>query len=466
MSRVLRGFEPHSARSGPDADQRHLPRRLRERQTPSLARGPHARGPAGAPDRPHRERRFPSPSIVRCPHEGPAARGAADLARPLRERLRLRRVRPGRSRLRRPSGAALPALARARSLAAVAALDRRLEPRLVGRLSRAPVLSSGLRAARRRAPRAPPLAALGGDVYRLLCAVVFLAPGLTTYALLARVVGDRWLALPGAFLALTLSADLRGGVEAGLRWGSLTTRLGLAWLPLLALALRPWIEGGRIPRWAPPLAALAILSHPSTLPSVAALLGLATALAFLGRPERRTLWQAGATVGLAFALTAFWSLPFAMRRSWVVPLAWGDLSLGLPADLPGRPVLLALGMTALTAWVAVGIRRRPFDALLAALPLVLVGALPRGRLALPAWLDRDRASAPPRRRRAGVDLGGGARGRRHRRPAPAVPGGPAQPASRRAARDRPRDRAAGSGRPAAHARRCGRRRRRGPPWRS
>ena len=91
-------------------------------------------------------------------------------------------------------------------------------------------------------------------VYHLLCVVVFLAPGVTTYVLLARVLGDRWLALPGAFLALTLSADLRGGVEAGLRWGTLTTRLGLAWLPLLALALRPWFEGGRIPRWAPPLA--------------------------------------------------------------------------------------------------------------------------------------------------------------------------------------------------------------------
>jgi hypothetical protein len=209
-------------------------------------------------------------------------------------------------------------------------------------------------------------------IYRLLCAVVFLAPGLATYALLARVVGDRWLALPGAFLALTLSADLRGGVEAGLRWGSLTTRLGLAWMPLLALSLRPWIEGGRIPRWAPPLAALAILSHPSMLPSVAVVLGLGTALAFLARPERRTLWQAGITASLAFALTAFWSLPFLVRRSWVIPLAWGDLSLGFPADLSGRPVLLALGMTALTAWVAVGIRRRPFDALLAAFPLALL----------------------------------------------------------------------------------------------
>jgi hypothetical protein len=225
--------------------------------------------------------------------------------------------------------------------------------------------------------------------YRLACAVVYLAPGVTTYVLLARVLGDRWLALPGAFLALTLSADLRGGVEAGLRWGTPTTRLGLAWLPLLALSLRPWVEGGRIPKWAPPLAALAIVSHPSTLPSTIALLGLATALALLARPERRTIRQAVVTAGLAVALTAWWTLPFLIRRSWVVPLAWGDLSLGLPADLPGRPVLLALGMTALTAWIAVGIRRRPFDALLAALPLVMaaaflvdVGLFPRGWLAI------------------------------------------------------------------------------------
>src|SRR5262245_37574516 len=209
-------------------------------------------------------------------------------------------------------------------------------------------------------------------VYRFLCAIVFLAPGVTTYALLVRVVADRWLALPAAFLALTLSCDLRGGVDAGLRWGTLTTRLGLAWLPLLALALRPWVEGGRLPRWAPPLAALAILSHPTTLPSVAALLGLTMALALLARPGRTTVRQAAATGVLSFALTAFWSLPLVVRRAWVVPLAWSDLSLGLPGDVAGRPVLLALGMAALTAWIAVAIRRRPFDAVIAALPLVLV----------------------------------------------------------------------------------------------
>src|SRR5262245_32897591 len=194
-------------------------------------------------------------------------------------------------------------------------------------------------------------------VYRLLCVIVFLAPGVATYALLARVVGDRWLALPPAFLALALSADLNGGVEAGLRWGGLTTRLGLAWLPLLALALRPWIESGRLPRWAPPLAALAILSHPTTVPAVAAMLGLAALLALLAHPGRGTVLQAVTTVVLTFTLTAFWSLPFVVRRTWVVPLAWGDLSLGFPSDLGGRPVLLLLGMVALSAWVAVGLRR-------------------------------------------------------------------------------------------------------------
>ena len=209
-------------------------------------------------------------------------------------------------------------------------------------------------------------------VYRLLCAVIFLAPGVTTYALVARVVGNRWLALPPAFLALVVSADLRSGVEAAVRWGGLTTRLAVAWLPLLALSLRPWIETGRPPRWAPVLAALALLSHPAVLPAVAVMVVLGTALALLARPGRATLVQAGALSILTASLTAFWILPFAVRRAWVVPLAWGDLTVGLPGDLAGRPVLLGLGMAALSAWIAVGIRRRPFDALLATLPLALL----------------------------------------------------------------------------------------------
>src|SRR4029077_14449179 len=102
-------------------------------------------------------------SIVGCLYEGLAARGAAPLARSLRRRLRLRGSWAGRPRLRRPPGTALPPLARARSLTAVDLLDRRLESRLVGRLSRAPVLPTGIRDPGRSDPDRPPLAPLDRD---------------------------------------------------------------------------------------------------------------------------------------------------------------------------------------------------------------------------------------------------------------------------------------------------------------
>ena len=246
-------------------------------------------------------------------------------------------------------------------------------------------------------------------VYRLLCGVVFLAPGVTTYVLLARVVGDRWLALPPAFLALVLSADLRGGVEAGLRWGMLTTRLGLAWLPLLALALRPWVEGGRLPRWAPPLAALALLSHPSTLPSVVALLGLATALSLLARPDRRTV-AAGRRHGrlrpapdglLESAVRGASSLgdPAGLGRPFARAPRRRRGAAGAPGAGHGRPVRLG--------------RRRDSPATVRRPPRRAAtppgGTPPRRRLALPARVVRGRARSAPRRSRPGLCVGRGPR---------------------------------------------------------
>ena len=57
------------------------------------------------------------------------------------------------------------------------------------------------------------------------------------------MLGDPWLALPGAFVALTLSAGCRSGVEEGLHWGLIAARLGWGVLPLLALCLLGWAEG-------------------------------------------------------------------------------------------------------------------------------------------------------------------------------------------------------------------------------
>jgi hypothetical protein len=211
-------------------------------------------------------------------------------------------------------------------------------------------------------------------VYRLLAGLVLLLPGLSTYFLLARVLEDRWLALPPAFVALTLSATLGSGVEQSVRWGMLTSRLSLGLLPFLALALRPWLEHRRVPVWAPPAAAAVVLAHPANLPAVVVLLVLATLGALAAAPGWRTTVQGAAVAGLAALLTAFWTLPFLVRRSWMVPLAWGDSTLtALLAEVWARPLLVGAALAAPLAWVAVGLHRRLFGAFLAALPVVLAG---------------------------------------------------------------------------------------------
>jgi hypothetical protein len=213
-------------------------------------------------------------------------------------------------------------------------------------------------------------------VYRLLCAAILLLPAVTTWLLLARLLDDGWLALPPAFLALALSGGLRGGVEEAMRWGILTPRLSLGLLPLLALALRPWVDAGRAPVWAPIAVAAIVLAHPAHAPVAAGMVALAAMLALALRPRRATLADLAAVVGIAGALVAFWLLPFLARRRFVVPLAWGDVGLGgFVAAARARPILLLLGAAAVLAWGAVVARRRPSDALVAALPLVTAGVV-------------------------------------------------------------------------------------------
>src|SRR6185369_1283460 len=112
------------------------------------------------------------------------------------------------------------------------------------------------------------LGALGADTaYQMLLWVIYLLPGATTYFLLVRALGRPWLALPGAFLALTLSGGSRSGVEEGLRWGLIAARLGWALLPLLAFCLRPWTERAKPPLAAALILALIILIHPAHAPA-------------------------------------------------------------------------------------------------------------------------------------------------------------------------------------------------------
>ena len=227
------------------------------------------------------------------------------------------------------------------------------------------------------------LGAIGPEgAYRALLWAVLLLPGVTTYALLLRALGSGWLALPGAFLALVVSAETRSGLEEGLRWGLVSARLGWALLPALGLSLMGWLDGAARPGAATPLLlAAVILLHPAHAPIAGAAVLLAAALA-PGAAEARAR-QAAIAVSLGVGLAAFWLLPLIAHLSLALPLAWGDASLRrLAGRLVDYPILAAATAATVAAWVW-HLRRAPADRRIAwllsvapaALALVLADAL-------------------------------------------------------------------------------------------
>lgn len=184
--------------------------------------------------------------------------------------------------------------------------------------------------------------------YQVLLWIVFLLPGLSTYLLLARVMGNPWLALPGAFLALTLSGGSRSGVEEGMRWGLVAARLGWGVLPLLGLSLCGWLEGRRPPIAAPVLLAAIILIHPAHTAAGIALVLLA---AWYGPgPPVTRLGQAAVLTLAGIGLAAFWLLPLLAHLDMALPLAWGDPTLATIArGLAGQPLLIVLIVVSVVA---------------------------------------------------------------------------------------------------------------------
>lgn len=238
-----------------------------------------------------------------------------------------------------------------------------------------------------------------GVAYQAWLWVAYAAPGVAVYALLARRLGDGAAALPGAFIALALSAGLASGVEGGVHIGMASARLAWALLALLPLALDRWTDedAASLPRARVALLLAAIaLCHPAQVPTAVAALGLAaTARPPLG-PRLRSAALALAT---GAALTAIWSLPLLARLADTRALAWGALDPRAPADrLVHEPLLAALiVLAAATPWLA----RARADRALARLPgtaAVLVAAdyvllepfgvrwLPADRVADGAWL--------------------------------------------------------------------------------
>ncbi|MBI3028259.1 MAG: hypothetical protein HYY64_01955 [Candidatus Rokubacteria bacterium] len=210
-------------------------------------------------------------------------------------------------------------------------------------------------------------------VYKVLLWIIYLLPGVTAFWLLARILPSPWLALPAAFVTLTLSAGTRSGVEEGLRWGLIAARLGWGLLPMLALSLVRWQErGGRLPLLAAPLLAGIVLTHPAHAPAG---VGLVLLAAFFGEGSRRDRFrQAAWILVVSGGLTAFWTLPLFAHLNSALPLAWGEFSAAaLGRDLLRRPLLVVLVAGWLAGWVAAArasALSRPAFGLLALLPLL------------------------------------------------------------------------------------------------
>ncbi len=186
-------------------------------------------------------------------------------------------------------------------------------------------------------------------VYQILLWLAWLLPGVAVYVLLRRALGDPWLALPGAFVALTLSAGCRSGVEEGLRWGLIAARLGWGVLPLLALCLLRWAGGAaRPPLASAALFAAVILLHPAHASAAAVLVALA---ALHAAPRRRRLGEAGLLLAAGLGLAAIWLLPLLAHLRMALPLAWADATLvALGRRLGSQPLLLGLALLSLVAW--------------------------------------------------------------------------------------------------------------------
>ena len=233
------------------------------------------------------------------------------------------------------------------------------------------------------------LGALGIDAaYHVLVWLAYAAPGFATFLLLARLLGNGWAALPGAFVALTLSAGLASGVEGGVHVGMGAARLAWAALPLLLWLL------ARSPGELRPVAPAAIvavaaivLTHPAHAPAAVitvALAGLADA--DRRRGLRRALW----ITGCAAALTAFWTVPLVARIGETRALAWGDLATLLGA-LARQPLVL---LTVALAVVATRRASTSAERLVTRLPWTLAALVAIQALALDplgiAWLPADR----------------------------------------------------------------------------
>jgi hypothetical protein len=232
-----------------------------------------------------------------------------------------------------------------------------------------------------------------GAIYQAMVWITWLAPGLTAYVLLQRLLGRGWLALPGSLLVLTFTGDPGGGgasgVEGGVHIGMVAARLAWALLPLLALSLLRWSDAAaRVPYAAAPILAAIVLTHPSHAPAA---LAIVVGAALVSTVRVRAMRHAAVVGTIALLLAAFWVLPLLWRLSYTRALAWGELSLHVfvtPFGLMLLAFILAAlplpSTRALTRALGLGVVAVAIDALVA--EPVGIRFLPADRVADGVWM--------------------------------------------------------------------------------
>ncbi len=186
-----------------------------------------------------------------------------------------------------------------------------------------------------------------GATYQCLLWIAWVLPGATVYLALTRLLGSGWLALPGAFIGLTLSAGVQSGAEGGIHIGMAPARLAWGFLPLLLLAVLRWLAAPPRPEWpaavVAPLVAAIVITHPAHAPAAIVLVLLAV---WAAGPSERWARLVGAILAflLAAAITAFWTVPLLVRLPYTRALAWGRL------EPPTQLLLVVLLALAALAW--------------------------------------------------------------------------------------------------------------------
>ena len=229
--------------------------------------------------------------------------------------------------------------------------------------------------------------------YHALLWLAYLAPGVTAWLALAPRLASGWLALPGAFVALTLSLwpVLASGVEGGIHVGMAPARLAWSLLPLVAASLLPWSNGASTfpARALVPLTAAIVLTHPAHLPAAVTLVVLA-ALSVPGRGAR--LIQALRWLAVAALLTAFWTVPLLARLADTRALAWATLTPAALGQTVGAHPLVVL--LVILAVVAITRARDGADRVLAWWPWAMAVVVALDALVLEPlgarWLPADR----------------------------------------------------------------------------